>query len=102
LVIANKYSTASLMSFYLPGKPVTYVLPADRITNQFAFWPDYKDCENESAIFISDSGELPALLKKQFREVSLISETWSRHRGQRVRKYHLYLCRGFSVVTPGG
>jgi len=41
-VIAQKYGHASLLAFYLPGRPVVYCSSSDQAgrKNQYDFWPD--------------------------------------------------------------
>ena len=42
LLIANHYSQASMMAFYLPDQPTTYLLPAAYGESQFTLWPGYQ------------------------------------------------------------
>ena len=92
-VIANKYSYASLLSFYLPGKPQTFMPTAAGIRNQFSLWPGYESgYENESAIYVSDQPQIPDVLKREFKKVQSVAEVWSTHRGQNVRRFYLSLC----------
>ena len=94
-VIANKYSYTSLLSFYLPGRPQTFIPTAPGIRNQFSLWPGYESGhENESAIYVTDQPRVPEVLKREFRDVRSVAEVWSTHRGQNVRLFYFYLCAG--------
>ncbi len=98
-IITNKYGYASLIAFYHPERPQTYLPNTQGIQNQFSFWPDYSDgFWAESALFVTDSDEVPEQLKREFLEVSLIKETWSRSGDRPVRKFKVYLCSEFGGV----
>ncbi|MDZ4788146.1 MAG: glycosyltransferase family 39 protein [Blastochloris sp.] len=95
-IIANKYGYASLLSYYHPEQPQTYLPNAQGIQNQFSFWQDYSDgFWAESALFVSDSDELPEQLKREFREVRFIKEAWSHFGDRKIRKFNIYLCSDF-------
>lgn len=92
-IIANKYSHASLIAYYHPDQPQTYLPNAEGIQNQFSFWPDYTEgFWAESALFISDGNEIPEQLKREFIQVRLIKEAWSQFEGRKIRKFNIYLC----------
>lgn len=49
-LIANRYGTAAILSFYLPekrvegpGHPAVYIPESQHIENQFSFWPRYDE-----------------------------------------------------------
>jgi len=93
-VIANKYAYASLLAFYLPRPTETFLPHSVRIENQFSFWPGYrKQFAAASAIFVSDSEEIPAQLRADFAIVERIQTTESMHRGRPIKKFYLSLCR---------
>jgi hypothetical protein len=95
-IITNKYGYASLISFYHPEQPQTYLPNAEGIQNQFSFWPDYSDgFWAESALFVTDSDEVPVQLNREFVEVRLIKETWSHYGNRQIRKFKVYLCSEF-------
>jgi len=95
-IIANKYPTVSLLSFYLPGRPRTYLPNDPQRRNQFTYWPDYTDgFLHESALFVTDSTEFPPALHRDFASVELLKETHSIHRGAPVHSYRIYLLREF-------
>ena len=100
-IIAGNYSYASLIAFYHPEHPQTYIPRHEGIENQFSFWPDYSDgFTGESAIFVTDSDEAPpSQLRREFASVQLIKETWTSHRGRLVRKFYFYLCRDFGGLS---
>lgn len=95
-VIANKYPIASLLAFYLPSQPQTY-LPRDPTRkNQFAYWPDYTDgFLGETAVFVTDSEELHPSLSRDFATVEPLGDLETTHRGKTVRRYRAFLCREF-------
>ncbi|MFH1066888.1 MAG: glycosyltransferase family 39 protein [bacterium] len=100
-LIANKYSQASLLAFYHPRRPTTYVVTHEGLQNQFSLWPGYSGHypEGASAIYLSDSTEIPPQLKKEFASVELFRETFSMHQNRPLYKFYLFHCRGFHSMT---
>jgi hypothetical protein len=97
-LIANKYPTASLISFYHPRQPRTYLPRDPQRRNQFSFWPDYTDGFNgETALFITDSDEVPPSLGEDFARVELLGTLTTRHRGRDVRTFHVHLCHEYGM-----
>lgn len=97
-LIANKYPTASLLAFYHPLQPQTYLARRPGLHNQFSFWPDYSDgFRGESALFITDSKEMPASLARDFASVEFLTEIQARHRGRAVRSFRVFLCHEFGA-----
>jgi 4-amino-4-deoxy-L-arabinose transferase-like glycosyltransferase len=95
-VIANKYSTASLMMFYMAGHPRVYQPDTTpRIDNQFSIWPGYEtEPAGSSALFLTDFDYVPAPLKRDFEQVEFLADLDAVGDGRTVGKYHLYLARG--------
>ncbi|MFZ5805715.1 MAG: ArnT family glycosyltransferase [Verrucomicrobiota bacterium] len=92
-LIASNYAYASLLAFYHPDQPQTYVPSHEGIQNQFSFWPDYRDgFQDESALFLTDSNEIPDSLKKEFETVELIKGTFSSYQGKPLRKFYIFVC----------
>lgn len=93
-LIANKYPTASLLAFYHPLQPQTYLPRRPGYHNQFSFWPDYTDgFQGETALFITDSTEMPQSLTTDFASVEFLAEIRAQHRARPVRTFRVYLCR---------
>ena len=95
-VIANKYSTASLLQFYMTGHPRSYLpdtLP--RIDNQFSIWPGYAiEPAASPALFVTDFDFVPEPVKRDFETVEWVADLDAVGDGRTVGKYHVYLCRG--------
>ena len=101
-IIANKYAYASLLAFYHPQHPETFVPHTSRLENQFSFWPSYSGrLPGESAIFVSDSEEIPAQFRTEFAAVEKIQETYATHRGRPIKKFYLTLCRELQAKPKG-
>ena len=95
-LISNKYQLASLLSFYHPDRPQVFLPSHEGIQNQFSFWPGYEDgFWGATALFISDSEEIPVQLIREFSSVEPLKSTWSQHRGKPVNRYHIFICRHF-------
>ena len=93
LLIANHYTQASMMSFYLPDQPVTYLLPEPYGATQFTLWPGYNVGPDTRALYVTDSTDpVPMTLDEQFKQVELVDDFWSQHHGQPVFHFCIYFC----------
>ena len=93
LLIGNHYSQASMMAFYLPDQPATYLPPAPYGASQFTLWPGYNPRPGTRALFVTDSTN-PDLktLEEQFNKVELVDDFWSQHHGRPMTHFRIYLC----------
>jgi hypothetical protein len=93
LLIADHYAQASLMSFYLPDQPTTFLLPADYGSTQFTLWPGYQVSPGTRALYVTGSTtELPQILLDEFKKVELEDDFWSQHHGRPMTEFRIYLC----------
>jgi 4-amino-4-deoxy-L-arabinose transferase-like glycosyltransferase len=93
-VIAGAYMTASLLSFYLPGQPDTYMPLSSAPYNQLVLWPTYREVQpHEDAIFVSETNRIPNSLKDDFPTIEpgrLLTITQD---GRTIRKLYAFVCR---------
>jgi hypothetical protein len=67
-LVANKYQTVSILSYYLPDRPKIYQPRSSRILNQLSFWGDYDVGRVGEVLFITDDLEsLPEVLMVEFK-----------------------------------
>ena len=100
-VIANKYQTAALLSFYLPGQPATFLPVSDAPLNQIALWPTYRQAHPDGdALLVSDKLRLPASLEEDFSNVEPARTVDTRDAGRMVRRFYVYLCRRRPPAAP--
>jgi 4-amino-4-deoxy-L-arabinose transferase-like glycosyltransferase len=94
LLIANHYSQASMMSFYLPDQPVTYLLPASYGDSQFTLWPGYNLQPDTRALYVTDSGNdtLPKALQDEFSKIEVVDDFWAKHHDRPMTRFRIYLC----------
>jgi len=93
LLIGNHYSQASMMSFYLPDQPTTYLPPVPYGASQFTLWPGYNVQPGTRALFVTDStNQIPETLEEQFNKVELVDDFWSQHHGRPMTHFCIYLC----------
>jgi hypothetical protein len=92
LLIAGDYAPASMMQFYLPDHPVTYLPPARYGKTQFTLWPGYEVEPGTRALYIA-AGErpVPEKLKNEFDHCQKIDDFWSQHRGRDTTHFHIFL-----------
>ena len=93
LLLASHYSTASLMTFYLPDRPTTYLPPAPYGASQFTLWPGYEVTPDTRALFVSTSTRPPPeTLQSQFAKIELVDDFWSLYHGRPMNHFYIYLC----------
>jgi hypothetical protein len=91
--LASHYSLASLMSFYLPDQPVTYLPPAEYGSSQFTLWPGYQVTPDTRALYVtSNPRPAPRALQDQFARIELVEDFWALHHGRPMNHVWVYLC----------
>lgn len=99
-VIANKYMTASLLSFYLPGQPPTYMPVSSPPFNQIVLWPTYRQQHpSEDGLFVSDFNQVPSSLRKDFADVQPLDEIHATQGGRKLSQFYVFFCR--RAARPG-
>ena len=94
VVIANKYMTAALLSFYLPGQPDTFMPVSSPPFNQLVLWPTYRDMHPaDDAIYVSDTNRLPASLQEDFPDIRQAGEIHTFQDARQVNHFYLFVCR---------
>ena len=93
LLLADNYAQASMLAFYLPGQPQTYLLPATYGDTQFTLWPGYAVRPGTRALYVTTSAKPPPdILRGEFNTVELVEGFWSQHHGRNMTEFHIYLC----------
>jgi len=93
LLIGNHYSQASMMAYYLPDRPKTYLPPERYGKSQFSLWPHYELKPDTRALFVTSTlRPLPPALREQFPKTELVEEFISQHKGRPMTRFRIYLC----------
>lgn len=93
LLIGTDYQAASLMAFYLPGQPATYMAPEPYGSSQFTLWPGYKVTPGMRALYITWHPQVaPPTLLQQFPKVQLLEDFMTQYRGYPIKEVCIYLC----------
>ena len=93
LLIADHYSQASMLAFYLPDQPTTYLLPQPYGSSQFTLWPGYEVHSDTRALYVTTSSQtLPPVLLEEFNKVEMVEDFWSQYHGRPMTEFRLYLC----------
>jgi 4-amino-4-deoxy-L-arabinose transferase-like glycosyltransferase len=93
-VIANKYMTASLLSFYLPHQPAVYMPVSSPPYNQLVLWPGYRQehpCGD--ALLISDVDRASPSLAQDFRTVEPLGAVDTQEGSRKVNRFYVFVCR---------
>jgi hypothetical protein len=94
VVISNKYMTAALLSFYLPGQPDTFMPVSSPPFNQLVLWPTYREKHpSENAIYVSDSDRLAPSLKADFPDIQPAGQIHTFQNGRQINRFYLFICR---------
>ncbi|MFI5338947.1 MAG: ArnT family glycosyltransferase [Candidatus Methylomirabilales bacterium] len=91
-LIGNHYSQASMMQFYLPDRPRTYLPPDMYGRSQFSLWPGYRVSPGTRALYVTDSMRaVPGEVLAEFSECALVDDFWSQHGGRPMKRFRIYL-----------
>jgi len=94
VVIANKYMTAALLSFYLPGQPDTFMPVSSPPFNQLVLWPTYREKHPlDNAIYVSDSNRMLPSLQEDFPDIQPAGEIQTSQDGRQVNRFYLFVLR---------
>ena len=101
-VIAHHYQTASLIGFYGPGHPQPFTWHQDPARNQLDLWPGYRELypAGSTALYVAKKAKPAGTLWRDFESVEVLEEVQTHFRGQPVRPYTVYLCRGLRTNEP--
>lgn len=101
ILIANHYSQASMMSFYLADRPVTYLAPEEYGKSQFTLWPTYDVQPRTRALFVTSSMRgIPKTLQEQFSKIEMVDDFMSQHEGRPMTRFRIYLCTQGQLAAP--
>ena len=94
VVIANKYMTAALMSFYLPGQPATFMPVSSPPFNQIVLWPTYRENDpSDDAVYLSDVNRVPASILADFPAIEPAKEIRTTQDGREIALFYVFVCR---------
>jgi hypothetical protein len=102
-IVSNKYMTASLLSFYLPGNPQVFMPYTFPPLNQLAMWPTYREkFPTGDALFLSDLDRVASAMQEDFSQIERIGTLDTESGGRKINRYYLFICRrpGASPQDP--
>jgi hypothetical protein len=87
-VLSDSYQNASLVWYYLPGKPAVYVVTPARIS-MYDYWrQELPPLAGGTALYFGAEKD-ETILKQQFREVEIVA-----HLSEGIRQVTVFRCRG--------
>ncbi|HKQ36708.1 MAG TPA: glycosyltransferase family 39 protein [Verrucomicrobiae bacterium] len=103
-VIGAHYGIVGEMSFYIPAAkkaidtaPLVYYRSSPRPSNQYYFWPGYRDQRvGQNAIYVHETEERrppPDSLLEEFESVESLGMRSIKYRGREFRRIELFACR---------
>jgi membrane-associated phospholipid phosphatase len=107
-IIASGYGLAGEISFYLPEakatvttEPLVFCQTNGPPSNQFYFWPGYKDRKGQNAVFLRELDRdrtfdppVPPELEQEFESVTSLGVRDVLYHGRVIRPLQFYACRG--------
>ena len=107
-IIASGYGLAGEISFYLPEakakvttEPLVFCQTNGPPSNQFYFWPSYKDRRGQNAVFLRELDRdrtfdppVPPELEQEFESVTSLGVRDVLYHGRVIRPLQFYACRG--------
>jgi len=91
LLIASYYTQASMMQFYMPDHPVTYLPPARYGTTQFTLWPGYNVEKTTRALYVAGDRRVPKKVTEQFNHCEFVDEFSSEFRGRPIEHFSVFI-----------
>jgi len=91
-IFADHLSTASILSYYLPGHPRIPV-PIQNRTSQFTFWDRDRDFSKLSGLCLASKNRGDEL-RKVFAQVSLVKTFVAKAPGMQNRTFYFFRCSG--------
>ncbi len=101
--LSEVYDITAALSFYVPGQQRAYCLwTTHRRMNQYDMWPGPQDKKGWDAVFVTrtDTQWAPPGLKDMFESVEGPYRHVAVVRGQPVRSFPYFLCRGYNGTWP--
>jgi 4-amino-4-deoxy-L-arabinose transferase-like glycosyltransferase len=93
-IVSNKYMTASLLSFYLPGHPQVFMPYTYPPLNQLSMWPTYREkFPDGDGLFLSDVDRVASAIKKDFAAIKPVGTIQTESSGRKIDRYYLFVCR---------
>ena len=75
ILIGSHYSPASMMAYYLPDRPTTYLPKESYGKSQFSLWPGFELSANSRALYVAHSVRpLPKALTNDFPKCELVDD----------------------------
>jgi len=91
-IIADGYMTASLLSFYLPGQPQTFVPTVAHPHNQLEFWPGFDQTHpHGTALIVDKRKRFPSSFIRSFARVTPLKTVQVFDGQRKIATYYLYL-----------
>jgi hypothetical protein len=101
-VIGSDYQCASLMTFYMAGHPGANIPHREGIQNQYTFWATYgPERTGQHAVYLSRHDRIPDALRAHFGQIEPARKVWRQWKGQPVKPYYLFACRGYLTLQSG-
>lgn len=92
LLLGSHYTPASMMTYYLPDRPTTYLARGTYGKNQFSLWPSY-DPSHTRALYVAQSiRPIPAKVTNDFPTCVVVDDFWSQHEGRDMTRFQIWLC----------
>lgn len=93
LLIGSDYSEASMMAYYLPDQPTTYLPKGPYGENQFTLWPTYSTNDHTRALYVTDRTKPPpSSVLRDFPRYKQVDDFWALHKGRPMDHFIIYLC----------
>ena len=102
VLIASDRSVASLLAFYLPDHPRTFIPSHRGIRNQFSLWPGYADGAfgtRALLVTIEGRGAFPEVIRSEFGKLTDLGTLTSTFDGRPVRTFRIYLAEELRVAS---
>lgn len=96
-IISDYYENASVIAYYLPGRPDVYILDSSPVS-QYTFWRDrLEDFTGKNAVWIGEDKPSPTVISAFAQVEPLRTLVFENQFG--TKRYHVFRCTHFRGVT---
>ncbi len=91
-LLGGRYQTAALLQWYPKGRPAAYIIPSEKIENQYSFFPQLETKPGDKVLFVTDQTDHGHVaLGQRFARWQKVGEFTTSEHGRQLKEYVVYL-----------
>jgi len=92
-LMGDRYQTTALIQWYAKNRPAAYIIPNDRIENQYSFWEQLPARPGEKVLFVTDQTDHghAGMARQMFSSWEKVGSFTTNEYGRQLKDYDVYL-----------